>query len=172
MQCKICQKTLASIHILDLQDGVVVDEQNLCPSCAESAGYVHAKAGPLKISPEMLEDLIGGPSDPQNSRATDADGVCAACGMTAHDFRSRGRLGCPRCYEVFRSSLIPLLERVHDGTSHRGRGPGKPARLSGQDDRLAELRSSLRDAIAAENYELAADLRDRLRHLNAGEEVE
>ena len=25
--------------------------------------------------------------------------------------RLRGRLGCPRCYEVFRGSLVPLLER-------------------------------------------------------------
>jgi protein arginine kinase activator len=172
MQCTVCHKTLATIHVLDLEDGSVIDEQSLCPTCAESAGYVHPKAAPLKISPEMLEDLIGGmKSTGSTTEIPETADACPACGLTSAQFRSRGRLGCPRCYEMFRTSLLPLLERVHDGTSHRGRCPRKSARMAGEDDRLAELRSSLQDAITAENYELAADLRDQIQELSPGEET-
>lgn len=170
MQCTVCHKTLATVHVLDLENGSVIDEQSLCPTCAESAGYVHPKAAPLKISPEILEDLLGGMKSSPTSEDPETSDACPACGLTANQFRSRGRLGCPRCYEMFRDSLLPLLERVHDGTSHRGRCPRKSARMAGEDDRLADLRSSLQDAITAENYELAADLRDQIQELSRGEE--
>jgi protein arginine kinase activator len=170
MQCTVCHKTLATVHVLDLENGSVIDEQSLCPTCAESAGYVHPKAAPLKISPEILEDLLGGMKSSPTSEVPETGDACPACGLTANQFRSRGRLGCPRCYEMFRDSLLPLLERVHDGTSHRGRCPRKSARMAGEDDRLADLRSSLQDAITAENYELAADLRDQIQELSRGEE--
>jgi protein arginine kinase activator len=66
---------------------------------------------------------------------------------------------------VFKPALLPLLERVHDATSHRGRFPGcTPAPLVTHDI-LAELRRKLAAAIAAENYEEAAALRDQLKRV-------
>jgi protein arginine kinase activator len=121
----------------------------------------------------MLEDLIGG-MKPGSSAVEfqDVGEACPACGLTAAQFRTRGRLGCPRCYEMFRQSLLPLLERVHDGTTHRGRCPGKPTdQRAGEDEQLNDLRCSLRDAINAENYELAAQLRDQIQQLSSGEET-
>ena len=172
MQCTACQKTLATIHVLELTDGEVVSDQSLCQECARAAGYVHAKPTAMKISPEMLEDLIGGLKTNLPQEPSDPGFVCPACGLTSGQFRSRGRLGCPRCYEMFKKSLIPLLEKVHDATSHRGRCPGKPANLTDADDRLADLRSSLRDAIDAENYELAARLRDEIKNLSGSGEAD
>jgi protein arginine kinase activator len=172
--CTNCQKARATIHVLDLQEGVVAAEQHLCAACAENAGVVHSAQGPLKplkiaaelLSPEMLEEVIGG----MTGRTTRES--CPACGMSSAQFLSRGRLGCPRCYEFFRKSLIPLLERVHDATSHRGRHPGRPTPSAETSDRLTDLRNSLRDAIDAENYELAANLRDQIRGLSPGEEAD
>ncbi len=167
MQCSVCHKLQATIHVLDLIDGEFAEEQNLCPNCAEGAGMVNPKATPLKISPEMLEDLLGtmqsSGGEGVSPLPTELEESCPACGLTSSQFRSRGRLGCPRCYDTFRRSLLPLLERVHDATSHKGRCPGTTTQLSGGDDKLTELRHSLRDAITAENYELAAQLRDKIR---------
>lgn len=171
MQCSICHKLQATIHVLDLEDGSVSEEKHLCPSCAEGSGLVNPKAAPLKISHEMLEDLLGTMQSPGSTEATpgsteaEAEESCLACGLTISQFRSRGRLGCPRCYDTFRRSLLPLLERVHDATSHKGRCPGMSARLADGDDKLAELRHSLRDAINAENYELAAHFRDQIQSI-------
>jgi len=174
MQCTNCHKTLATIHIIDLDSGVFVGEQRLCPTCAEAAGYVHSKSAPLQLPPQMLEDLLGGMKTGSSPAETEevSDDACPACGLTIVQFRTKGRLGCPRCYEMFRQSLIPLLERVHDGTTHRGRCPGKPIdRIPGEDEQMDDLRSSLRDAIDAENYELAAQLRDQIEQRSApGEE--
>ena len=34
--CTSCKKSIATIHILDLQEGSIVDQKHLCASCAES----------------------------------------------------------------------------------------------------------------------------------------
>lgn len=166
MECNVCHKVPACVHVIDVRDLEIVEKRHLCSHCAENDGYIQPKATALKISPEMLEDLLG---SMQSGAAAGSQGAgsargegCAACGMTLAQFRNKGRLGCPRCYDTFRAALLPLLERVHDARAHKGRCPGTMARLAGEDDRLAELRSSLRDAIENENYELAARLRDEI----------
>ncbi len=172
--CNACQKAIASIHIMDLRNGNVVGQQHFCAAGAESAGVVQPKTS-IKFSPtEILEDLLGGLKTPQRDKKAPGGGpVCPGCGMNTTDFKMRGRLGCPRCYEVFRGSLLPLLERVHDGTSHRGRFPGRTAMGVAAADRLADLRRRLENAILEENYEEAAKIRDELRQTEkAGEQVE
>lgn len=169
MQCSVCHKLPATIHVLDLVDGEFAEEQHLCANCAEGAGMVHPKTTALKISPEMLEDLLGtmhsSGSEGISPQASELEESCPACGLTSSQFRSRGRLGCPRCYDTFRRSLLPLLERVHDATSHTGRCPGMTVGPAGADDKLTDLRHNLRDAIDAENYELAAKLRDEIHSI-------
>lgn len=172
--CDDCQKAIASIHIMDLRNGSVVGHQHFCVACAESAGVVQPKT-PIKFSTtEILEDLLGGLKSPSRDKKGGEDEPgCPGCGMTASDFKMRGRLGCPRCYEVFRSSLLPLLERVHDGTSHRGRFPGRTAIDLAGSDTLTDLRRRLENAIQEENYEEAAQIRDELQQAErAGDKVE
>jgi len=164
--CTICQKSIATIHILDLQDGAVSEQKHLCPGCAEKSGDVAppTKFGPLKkLSTEILEDLVSGLKSPSEPSPGTQSPTCPACGLTAEDFRMRGRLGCPRCYETLRDSLISLLERVHDGKTHVGRYPGRTANT--EPDNLTDLHRRLADAIRDENYEDAARLRDELREL-------
>ena len=95
---------------------------------------------------------------------------CPACGLTLGAFKQRGRLGCPRCYQVFRPHVVALLERVHDATAHRGRFPGRTVRKAPDPIDLTELRNRLAQAIAAEQYEEASRLRDRLRKITGGTE--
>lgn len=160
--CTACHKNVATIHVLDLRGGDVVEQRHLCTECAEEAGVVQPKLDPLKLSPSLLEDLITGSIAKPRRRKRDRDTVqCPGCGLGLDEFRLKGRVGCARCYETFRKSLLPLLERVHDATAHRGRFPaGRPSPRAGD---VAELRRRLADAIAAENYEEAAALRDQLR---------
>ena len=48
--CTVCKKALATIHILELEDGEVVNQKNLCGNCAEGSGEVHPKTTKMKIS--------------------------------------------------------------------------------------------------------------------------
>lgn len=79
---------------------------------------------------------------------------CPACGFSLDVFRKTGRLGCPDCYTVFARELETELPAAADD----GAEP-VPA------DERRELEQALREAIAREDYERAAALRDRLRAL-------
>ena len=99
---------------------------------------------------------------------TAADGLrCAACGSTLRDFRESGRLGCAQCYESFETHLRDLLRRLHGSSQHVGERYGPPAGAGAADPRvqLLDLKEQLRRAVENENFELAAELRDRIRVL-------
>jgi protein arginine kinase activator len=167
--CSSCQKALATIHVLDVSGWSITGQKHLCASCAESAGVVTA---PIKISPEVLEELIGSAKAGEGKKTRGRGGgpSCPGCGLTTSEFRSRGRLGCPRCYQTFKQALMPVFDRVHDATSHRGRFPGRRPPPLPAPSRIAALRRALADAITAEDYELAANLRDQMRQLEGEHE--
>ena len=77
---------------------------------------------------------------------------CPDCGTRLVDLRKTGRVGCARCYEVFRKQVLPLLKRVHGAVEHVGSRPAlAPPRME-----LNQLRQELRRAIEAEDFEQAA----------------
>jgi protein arginine kinase activator len=157
--CTSCNSALATIQVLDLEGGSVVNTHFLCDACAKSGGTV-SKHAAIKLSSEILENLLGGEEQDAPS-ATDL--ACPGCRLTISEFRLRGRLGCPRCYEVFRSALLPLLERVHDATCHKGRFPGRVAAPAPPPSvNLIDLRVRLQSAIEDQRYEDAARIRDEL----------
>ena len=66
------------------------------------------------------------------------------------EFRAQGRLGCPHDYEVFRTGLEPLLQRIHRADRHVGKSPApRPCRRRRQAE-LVELRRQLQAAVEAE----------------------
>jgi protein arginine kinase activator len=162
--CTVCKKALATIHILELEDGEVVQQKNLCGSCAENSGEVQPKTTTMKITTQALEDLIGSLKG-EGAGGPEVGPSCPGCSMTMAEFRTRGRLGCPRCYETFHKSLLPLLERVHDATSHRGRFPTQTPGQQSQPNTMQRLRNRLDEAVKAEDYERAANLRDEIQRL-------
>jgi protein arginine kinase activator len=169
--CTACQTAIATIVIMDLSEGAVTGSQHLCASCAEQLGVAAPKAPP-KFSADILEDLLGGLKGGKLSIGkvvrTEA---CPGCAMTPAEFRSKGRLGCPRCYDTFRAELLPLLQRIHEAQGHRGRLPGRTGGLPIAPDEkgLADLRRALEEAVRGERYEEAARLRDDLRRAERGE---
>jgi protein arginine kinase activator len=160
--CTACHKAIASIVIMDLSEGQVSAQQHLCQACAESMGAIQPKTQ-LKLSTEILEDLLGLKSGREGKERREG---CPGCGMTTAEFKVKGRLGCPRCYETFRTELLPLLQRVHESSSHRGRLPARaPGTAPEMTSPTADLRARLEDAVRGERYEEAARLRDQLRRI-------
>jgi protein arginine kinase activator len=90
--------------------------------------------------------------------------ACPECGATLQDFRRSGRLGCARCWTTFEGPLRGLVRRVHGATRHVGElyvAPG--AEPMDQAALVRRLREQLATAVVEENFEAAAELRDRLR---------
>jgi protein arginine kinase activator len=60
---------------------------------------------------------------------------------------------------------------MHKGVSHVGRVPEGLMAMQFRHKRLEELRNRLEQAIAAENYEEAAGIRDEIRNLETSASV-
>lgn len=160
--CERCKNSQASCYVTDIDANGKRVERRLCESCAVQEGWMQ----PVKVVDEkqLLEEFIE-----QSGSADVAKGLnqtCDECGMTFVEFRNHGLLGCANDYEVFAEPLMRLLERAHDGaTRHAGKAPRSldQPRVSQQD--LRRLQRQIADAVADEDYERAAALRDRLRRL-------
>ena len=75
-------------------------------------------------------------------------------------------MGCARCYLTCEPCVRELLRRVHGSTRHIGRPYRAPQdEVLEKASVLGELREKLRRAIEQEQFEAAAELRDRIRVL-------
>ena len=93
--------------------------------------------------------------------------ACPVCGATVGDIATAGKVGCGTCYTIFSGELAGTLRQAHGKAEHMGRSSaGYRARLE-KTARLSELKKQLKDAVACENYESAAGLRDQIRALEA-----
>jgi protein arginine kinase activator len=141
---------------------------HLCEKCAQVKGMELDIAKP-KFS---LVDLLANLSDWEIPGHKNLETVrCPSCGLSYSQFREVGRLGCAQCYATFSVQLEPLLKRIHGNSRHLGakagaRAVGKDASAldaSGEDVRA--VRKQLDEAIAAEEFEEAARLRDSLKRI-------
>jgi len=184
MKCELCKKNEATVHVTEIfslaasegaaSDGEAgghtingVHQRHICPSCAHRLNVIHGIGNPSMTQNEWLKQL-----QKVTQRSAVASGLaCPHCKMTLAEFRSRGRLGCPHDYEVFRAHLDPLLQRVHNATRHAGRVPGLDEEQLERIQQITELRERLQVAIREEEYESAARLRDELRCLEGDSEA-
>ena len=161
MQCDRCKQNPASVHMTSVINNQR-QEHHLCAKCAEEHGLLNTPALSL---PELLSGFFA--SNPPSATVTAA---CPHCGMTYQQFRSLGRLGCVDCYTAFDAQLKPMLRRIHGTAQHNG----KTAKVSGQQQQkrreLDNLRALMQDAITAEDFEKAAQLRDQIRQMESGKE--
>src|SRR3954467_14199794 len=154
MTCQRCKQE-ASVHLTETIDGRR-RELHLCASCAREAGLELPESPPELALDTVLQGLIV--SNVGELVGELAELTCPDCGLKFMEFRARGRLGCPNDYSVFARGLLPLVQRIHGATRH----VGKVARHRPAAVQRLRLRTQLRAAIASENYERAAQLRDQL----------
>ena len=64
--------------------------------------------------------------------------------------------------------LLGILERIHGGTQHRGKVPLRATSEIARQKELMQLREELRHLVESENYERAAQVRDRIRRIEGG----
>ena len=166
MLCDNCKVNQAGVHTVTIINGIK-QEHYLCAECAKSAQFA---------LPSIMDLLSGVQVMPQQAEPT----VCT-CGNSFSRFQKTGLLGCPECYKTFENVLTPVIKRAQGGKlRHVGR---KPQMLQstkqepmmekeapcGPKSECGRLREELKKAIAEERYERAAELRDRLRALEGGE---
>ena len=85
-----------------------------------------------------------------------------------HWDKDRCQLGCSACYGVFADGLSGMLKNMHKGTAHIGKSPAAFHKIREHSEKMKSLQDRLNQAVAAEEYERAADLRDQIRQIEAG----
>jgi protein arginine kinase activator len=171
MTCDICGKKKATVHLTEIVDEQL-SEMHLCEECArQKSAQMEQQFG--------LADLLAGLSETSKPVATKEGEKsvlkCSRCGLPYEDFRKFGRLGCGDCYTSFREHLTGLLRKIHGSNKYLGKTPssyqdsqaaplaeGEVALLPSED--LADLKQQLQSAIAAEDFEKAAQIRDKIRN--------
>lgn len=159
--CERCKKAQATFHLTNIsRDGEKI-ERHLCERCAVEEGLVQVH----KPSTELLENFIAAA---KSTSQESAHLTCEECGISYAEFRNQGLLGCPEDYDTFKEPLLPLIERAHDGaTRHTGKLPSSLGVAHTNQQEVRRLSRQLAEAVAAEDYERAAELRDRIQALES-----
>ena len=159
MQCHVCKKAEATVHLTQIVENQV-KKVDLCEACAKEKGV----NDPTGFS--LADLLLGLGASQKMEEATSAAGTetaCPACGFSQADFKKTGRLGCSECYQVFAEGLEALLKGMHKGTQHKGKVPAGHRRSASTKSRIDKLEADLKQAIAREDFEQAAALRDAIK---------
>lgn len=180
MLCERCKKNEANYYYRENVNGVE-KTFHLCGDCVKEL----EKAGEIKgFSKESLYDGFLGGNDlnalfaslfaPSAKRGQGAKAIpertkCSLCGAVFDDLVREGKAGCPKCYEIFSDEFEESIRRIHGRSSHTGREPAKFREKNEAKRKITTLEGELKEAIAAENYERAAELRDEIKALRAAE---
>lgn len=160
MLCDICKENVATVHLTQIVEGKT-KKADLCESCSKTKGV----DDPTGFS---LADMLLGLGQIQEIEAPGTlELKCPQCGFTQADFKKNGRPGCPECYNVFNEGLETMLKSMHKGIRHIGKVPTAYRKSKDLQERIASLQSKLDAAIAEEDFESAAKLRDAIKEVRA-----
>ncbi len=102
-------------------------------------------------------------------KAQYTDTVCPVCKTRLSEVAKTGKAGCSKCYTVFRPQLEYMLGRIHANTSHTGKVSEHATERIKVKQEIEKLNTEMQSAIAAQDFERAATLRDRIKALREKE---
>ena len=167
--CRKCGKKPVFTEVT-VKNGEKVERQ-LCEECAREEGIGVQSNAPINqlMAKFVMSQSSAGESGSSGGSSSSRAASCGSCGLPFAEFRKTGLLGCHDCYRSFEEQLGPLIERAHEGgTHHVGKIPKRGGASLDRRDRIAALRKQLTEAIACEQYERAAVLRDEIRTFEGG----
>lgn len=156
MLCDRCGDSEATIHQIHVTDNDI-EHLQLCETCAkeQTSGSPQAEAG--------VSEAFSGVK-------TETDDTCPGCGLDLKELKKANKVGCQECYTTFREQFETLVHRIHGADQHvvgesesntSGGGLGKIS----PEKKKKMLEKRLQQRVEEEDYERAADLRDRIENL-------
>lgn len=158
MLCEKCGKSAATTHIKTNINGKL-ESYHMCRECATQMGYGPASFGMSDILGSLFGE--GLTTKPRLSKEVRCDG----CGMSFSEIARTGKVGCGKCYKTFYDEMLPSLRRMHGKTKHAGKVPNTASVEAKVENKLENLKAELNAAIAAQEFEKAATLRDEINAL-------
>lgn len=184
MLCERCKIREANIQYMELMNGVKT-EHNFCAQCAKELDFGQYSAifdGEFLVG-KLLSGLLGAemPSQKQDKRQ---QVVCPSCGTSYEEFVKNSCFGCAECYSVFDILINDNIKQLQGSDAHKGKSPmyqteqlQEDVKMKGEicpssvEDVIHSLDVRLKEALRREEYEIAAQCRDRIRELKKGKEA-
>ncbi len=164
MICDRCKKNQANIFYTVLIEGRA-QEVHLCYECANEIMEENFKvAGGEDFLNNLVKNIFNFTSN-QEEEDEDLDIECSHCHTRYGEYRKTGVVGCEFCYSVFKPVIVSNLEKSQGSSYHRGNIPPSAIDTTNLIRRERELMGDLNIAISMEDYEKAADVRDKLKEL-------
>ncbi|ARN56815.1 UvrB/UvrC motif-containing protein [Sedimentisphaera salicampi] len=168
MLCQRCKKRPASVHMAEYINGQQ-REVHFCEKCVQETLSEALNQGSLS---EMMGKLIGSVSqsdgEDEQNKTPEAEKTyeCPVCGETYSGFFKNTLLGCPEDYFVFNNSINDVLSNSEiENPVHSGKLPSKSLEDTVNENIRQTLNIRIEKALENEDYESAAQIRDRLRSL-------
>ncbi len=178
MLCEKCKKRTATVFYNENINGKT-RSYSLCGECAaklreqgelqDITSMIGSFADPFsQLHDQFFSGFFGMPAVKSISPAK----KCPVCGSTYADIAASGKVGCPACYTAFGDELSGLIQSVHGTTHHTGSVPARQRARKEKEEQLGRLRQELQQAVKDEQYEHAAELRDRIKSLESAPDQE
>ncbi len=177
LKCQICGAP-ATVHLTQIINGKM-RKIHLCEKCAAKHNATElplikfAEMITKKLFGEKLgKEILEGTAKAFSEKDLKLGKQCPKCGLSESELEKHERFGCPQCYETFAGALNALLPKIqHANAAPEGNVPmpATPAKKRKATPQISveTLEQALRDAVAKEDYKLAATLRDQIAALKS-----
>lgn len=155
--CDHCGKQIATVNYHENKNGAVRD-LHLCADCA-------SKMGIGMFQEDLFAPLSSFSLFTPAAGSVKKSPACPLCGTTLAQIQKKGKFGCSSCYDTFaeKLDLTPYVGKGYHETNQEKEQTPVLEKNTPKKDEVRELRTLLQKAIAAEDYEQAAKLRDEIR---------
>ena len=193
MLCEKCGNKPAVVRLTKIINNKK-SVMNLCADCAEDV-QSNVSIPVFDGFSTLLSGLAGFDGMwGQSSKSSKTVKSCPVCKSTIRTINENGKLGCSECYSTFIEEIRPLLRQIHGNCVHSGAFPAmqvsqsrsqetsmnpdvdksventKPDEEETVNNDKSEVqiyRDMMKDAIAKEDFEKAAELRDKIKKLES-----
>jgi protein arginine kinase activator len=173
MLCQLCNKRPANVHMTKIVNGIK-SEFHICEQCAKENEGLGINSGIQAFeTPFSFSNILAGLMEFTGSAVpytTQKHLECSDCGLDYEDFKKSGKFGCSKCYESFGDRIVPIIKRIHGNVQHTGKVPQRTGGLIRIKRDIERLKYELKSAIENEEYEKAAQLRDRIKEIEIKED--
>lgn len=176
MKCDICKKRDAVFHMQE-QSAMGVRKISLCVECALTKGLNIRAEDVDKLFSSFISNIFAdGQTSPTNMASQAAARIlnlkCPECGKSLEDITKTSEVGCPECFSHFRTVIDAMLVNMNNSIDYRGDFPSDLRTEHNCKVEIFNLKKQLRQCISMEDFGKAAEIRDKIKALQAGENTD
>lgn len=177
MLCQKCHMKTATVFISSMINGQET-KMYLCNDCANDYPLFNLNFQ----DPFSIKDIMDKLNIDENTLVNEEDNkllamddasiykdeeeiICPNCYSTYEEYQETGKFGCSKCYESFENKLSHIFKNRYGYEEYIGKIPKSANSEKYISNEIRILKEDLNRAVELEEYEKAADIRDKIKEL-------